>query len=301
MKKSSIALLATSALLISASATAQEWYIAPAVGFVAADKNDFDTGAALALSGGFQIAEKWNLEVGGAYSALDVSNTGKYRRTAATVSGLFFPFDRDQEWTPFAIASLGIASVDFAGAENDAPTVELGAGVLKSLANESVSLRGELRYQLDFHDGAAAFNDETFYGWAALIGAQFALGGHKGHDTLPATAEDAPLVLPAVTFPLDSAQLTRTARTTLDEVVAVMETHPDLSVTVLGHADDTGPSDYNFTLSVQRAAAVMAYLRDAGIADHRVNTRGAGEGRPVASNTTDDGRQRNRRVEFEVN
>lgn len=300
MKKSSLALLATGALLTSATANAQEWYIAPAVGFVAADKDNFDTGLALAVNAGMQIAEKWNVEIGGAYSALDVTNAGEYQRTAATVSGLFFPFDRSNEWTPFAIASLGIASVDFAGTENNAPTVEIGAGVLKSLANEAISLRGELRYQLDIHDGEAAFNDDTFYGWAALVGAQFAFG-QEGNEAMPAAAEDAPLVLPAVTFPLDSAQLTRTARTTLDEVVAVMEAHPDLSVTVLGHADDTGPSDYNFTLSVQRAAAVMEYLRDAGIADDRVNTRGAGEGRPVASNTTDDGRQRNRRVEFEVN
>lgn len=300
MKKTSVALVAASALLTSAAATAQEWYIAPAIGFVAADKDDFDTGLAIAGNAGMQIAEKWNIEIGAAFSDLEVTNTGDYERTAATVSGLFFPFDRGQEWSPFAIASVGLASVDFAGASNTAPTIEVGAGVLKTLADHDFTLRGELRYQLDIHDGEAAFNDDTFYGWAALVGAQFAFGG-EGSEEMPATASDAPMVLPAVTFPLDSAQLTRDARATLDEVVAVMEAHPDLTVTVLGHADDTGPSDYNFTLSVQRAAAVMDYLRDAGVADDRLNTRGAGEGRPVASNSTDDGRQRNRRVEFEVN
>jgi|GEM_PF-3553709 len=300
MKNASVALLAASALVSSATVTAQEWYIAPAIGFVAADKDDFDTGLALAANAGMQIAEKWNVEIGAAFSSLDVSNAGDYDRTALTVSGLFFPFDRAREWSPFAIASIGLADVDFAGASNTAPTIEVGAGVLKTLEDHDFTLRGELRYQLDIHEGDAAFNDDTFYGWAALVGAQFAFGGEK-NEAMPNTASDAPLVLPAVTFPLDSAQLTRDARATLDEVVAVMEAHPDLSVTVLGHADDTGPSDYNFTLSVQRAEAVLAYLRNAGIADHRLNTRGAGEGRPVASNTTDDGRQRNRRVEFEVN
>lgn len=299
MNKFSVALLAAGALTVSATASADHWYVAPAVGFVVADKDDFDLGPSLYLSAGRQILDNWNIEFSAAYSNLEVENDGKYRRNALNVSGIYFPTGRDADFTPFALASVGGASVDFAGTSNYAPVIELGGGVLKSTANDAVTLRGEVRYRMDIHRGKAEYDNEIFYEWTALVGAQLAIGGD---DPMPTTAtNDAPLALPAVTFPLDSAQLTRNARATLDEVAAVLQAHPDLTVDVVGHADDTGPSDYNYTLSVKRAEAVKQYLADAGVSADQLSERGIGEGRPVASNTTDDGRQRNRRVEFHVN
>lgn len=299
MNKLSVAIVAASALTATATATAEDWYVAPAVGFVFADKDDFDLGPSLYLSAGRQIFDKWNIELSAAYSELDVNNGGDYERIALNASALYFPFERDSGITPFALASVGGANVDFAGTSNYAPVIELGAGALLDTFSDAFTLRGELRYRMDIHDGKDEYNNETFYEWTALIGAQFALGGSD--DPMPASASDAPLVLPAVTFPLDSAQLTRNARATLDEVVAVLNAHPDLVVSVVGHADDTGPSDYNYTLSIKRAEAVTEYLVEAGVSENQLSEKGIGEGRPVASNSTDDGRQRNRRVEFHVN
>lgn len=298
MNKLSVALLAAGAITASASANAEDWYVAPAVGFVLADKNDLDIGPSLYLSAGRAIEDKWNIEFSAAHSALDVDQDGKYRRTALNVSGLYFPTGRDDDLTPFALASIGGASVEFANTSNYAPVVELGGGVLKKIKNEAVTLRGELRYRMDIHRGKEEYNNDIFYEWTALVGAQLAIGRD---DPMPTSASDAPLALPAVTFPLDSAQLTRNARATLDEVAAVLQAHPDLVVDVVGHADDTGPSDYNYTLSIKRAEAVKQYLSDAGVSSSQLSERGIGEGRPVASNATDDGRQRNRRVEFHVN
>lgn len=293
-----MALMAVAALGTSSAAIADEWYIAPAVGLVFSDIDDIDTGPSLYLSAGRQLEEKWNLELSAAYSELDTKTDGKYARKALNVSGLYFPLGRDETFTPFALASLGAASVDFANTSNYAPVIELGAGVLKNTSNSAVTLRGELRYRMDIHRGKDEYNNDVFYEWTALIGAQLALGSD---DPMPTTAADAPLVLPAVTFPLDSAQLTRNARVTLDEVAAVLLAHPDISVDISGHADDTGPSDYNYTLSVKRADAVTNYLVEAGVPNDQLHFRGIGEGRPVASNTSDDGRMRNRRVEFHVN
>lgn len=298
MKTTTMALMAVAALGTSSAAIADEWYIAPAVGLVFSDIDDIDTGPSLYLSAGRQLEEKWNLELSAAYSELDTKTDGKYARKALNVSGLYFPLGRDETFTPFALASLGAASVDFANTSNYAPVIELGAGVLKNTSNSAVTLRGELRYRMDIHRGKDEYNNDVFYEWTALIGAQLALGSD---DPMPTTAADAPLVLPAVTFPLDSAQLTRNARVTLDEVAAVLLAHPDISVDISGHADDTGPSDYNYTLSVKRADAVTNYLVEAGVPNDQLHFRGIGEGRPVASNTSDDGRMRNRRVEFHVN
>jgi outer membrane protein OmpA-like peptidoglycan-associated protein len=69
-------------------------------------------------------------------------------------------------------------------------------------------------------------------------------------------------------------------------------------IEVAGHTDSTGADAYNQQLSERRANAVAAYLRTRSVLADRVITVGMGEGRPVASNDTDTGRQQNRRVEL---
>jgi outer membrane protein OmpA-like peptidoglycan-associated protein len=69
-------------------------------------------------------------------------------------------------------------------------------------------------------------------------------------------------------------------------------------VEVAGHTDNTGPADYNQKLSERRANAVAQYLESQGLVSNRVVTIGAGETRPVADNSTPEGRQANRRVEL---
>ena len=67
---------------------------------------------------------------------------------------------------------------------------------------------------------------------------------------------------------------------------------------VEGHTDDVGSEDYNDSLSIARAQAVAGYLEGKGVADERLRPMGKGESRPVAPNSTEEGRQRNRRVDF---
>ena len=87
----------------------------------------------------------------------------------------------------------------------------------------------------------------------------------------------------------------------LDQVAAVLNSHPDLLlVQVEGHTDSRGKAIYNILLSQARAESVAAYLESKGVASSRLQARGFGHGRPIADNSTAQGRAANRRVAFTV-
>jgi OOP family OmpA-OmpF porin len=87
----------------------------------------------------------------------------------------------------------------------------------------------------------------------------------------------------------------------LDDVATVMKQVPEeLHFRVEGHTDSKGGDGYNKTLSQNRANSVKKYLESKGVKSNRLNGVGFGEERPIDSNRTNDGRARNRRVEFNV-
>jgi outer membrane protein OmpA-like peptidoglycan-associated protein len=111
--------------------------------------------------------------------------------------------------------------------------------------------------------------------------------------------EDITLNMPSnITFATDSANLTPRFTNVLDSVALVLKEYKQTIVEVAGHTDNTGASDYNQSLSQQRAQAVANQLAGKGVTAERIVTVGAGETRPVASNDTANGRQLNRRVEL---
>lgn len=103
-----------------------------------------------------------------------------------------------------------------------------------------------------------------------------------------------------VTFGFDSAELRSEFRGTLGEVAQTLQEFPNTTVDVVGHADATGPDDYNLRLSQRRADTVASFLASRGVIRERLLTQGMGESQPVASNATPEGRARNRRVEVRV-
>ncbi len=108
------------------------------------------------------------------------------------------------------------------------------------------------------------------------------------------------LVLNNIEFVVDSSELTMDAKSTLDQVADAIKARPDIkSMSVIGHTDSTGSDAYNQSLSEKRAAAVADYLRSAG-ANCRFVSSGSGEKQPIADNSTEEGRARNRRVELNV-
>jgi OOP family OmpA-OmpF porin len=115
-----------------------------------------------------------------------------------------------------------------------------------------------------------------------------------------ATAEQASVRLEGVTFELNSARLTPQAEDTLRRVTDALKGEPNLRAEIAGHTDSSGDAAYNQRLSQERANSVLEFLVSQGIDRSRLVARGYGEERPVASNDTPAGRERNRRVEFNV-
>ncbi len=86
----------------------------------------------------------------------------------------------------------------------------------------------------------------------------------------------------------------------LNRVVMLMSENPDIIIKIKGHTDDVGDDHYNLKLSQARARAVRTYLLEKGVSEKRVSSQGWGETKPIATNNTDEGRQKNRRVEFTI-
>ena len=105
-----------------------------------------------------------------------------------------------------------------------------------------------------------------------------------------------------VEFEFDSNVILPRSYPILDEVVRLLRANPEIKlVSVEGHTDDVGKPEYNDKLSGARAAAVRDYLiNKGGIAAARLESKGFGARKPLAPNTSDEGRARNRRVEFHI-
>lgn len=103
-----------------------------------------------------------------------------------------------------------------------------------------------------------------------------------------------------VTFAFNSADLNAQFYPVLDKVAQTLVEYDKTVIEVAGHTDSVGSDAYNQQLSERRAKSVAAYLASHGVAGTRVVTVGAGEGHPVASNETEEGRAHNRRVEITI-
>ncbi len=108
------------------------------------------------------------------------------------------------------------------------------------------------------------------------------------------------IVLSAVMFDFDSAEIKSEFRPALDAAAGVLKKHDDKNVIIEGHTDSVGSEQYNQRLSLRRAQSVRNYLVSKGVTPTHLTSKGYGESDPIADNTTDAGRRRNRRVEFVV-
>jgi len=110
----------------------------------------------------------------------------------------------------------------------------------------------------------------------------------------------AKIIINSVLFDFDSSAIKPEAAIVLKEAASMLKQNPAKSVTIEGHTCSIGTDQYNQGLSERRACSVKKFLVAQGIAESRLATKGVGEARPVADNAAEDGRRRNRRVEFHV-
>ena len=73
-----------------------------------------------------------------------------------------------------------------------------------------------------------------------------------------------------------------------------------MNIEISGHTDDVGGTEYNQELSENRAKSVLSYLVEHGIKENRLESVGYGESKPIASNSSNSGRKKNRRTEVKI-
>jgi outer membrane protein OmpA-like peptidoglycan-associated protein len=103
-----------------------------------------------------------------------------------------------------------------------------------------------------------------------------------------------------ILFDVDKKEIKPAARDSIAQTAEVLVKYPDTYITVEGHTDSTGTSEYNQKLSEWRADAVRDMLMRDGVPASRLSIKGYGESAPIADNSTPDGRQLNRRVQLEI-
>jgi outer membrane protein OmpA-like peptidoglycan-associated protein len=111
-------------------------------------------------------------------------------------------------------------------------------------------------------------------------------------------ADSGHVEVPGIFFDFAKSDVKPESQPAIQQVVKMLQASPALKVWVVGHTDNVGTAEANVALSNARAASVVKALVAAGIDARRLTPHGDGPFAPVAANTTDDGRARNRRVEL---
>ena len=103
-----------------------------------------------------------------------------------------------------------------------------------------------------------------------------------------------------ILFDVDKTEIKPAAMESIAKAAEVLVNYPDTYITVEGHTDSSGTTEYNQKLSERRADAVRGMLMRDGVPASRISIKGYGESDPVADNSTPEGRQSNRRVQLEI-
>ncbi len=111
---------------------------------------------------------------------------------------------------------------------------------------------------------------------------------------------NAAIVLKNIFFDVNSFELKQESQVELDKLIQLLNDNPTLRIQIGGHTDNVGKPSDNVILSNNRAKSVINYLIANGIAAQRLSAKGFGETQPVADNTTEEGKAKNRRTEMKV-
>lgn len=121
----------------------------------------------------------------------------------------------------------------------------------------------------------------------------------KAEEMAQSIAASGRIALYGILFDFNKAEIKPESKATLEEIAKMLKAEPNLALHVVGHTDNVGNYEFNLGLSKRRAEAVVAALTgEYGIAANRLTANGVANLAPVAVNTTDEGRAKNRRVEL---
>lgn len=108
------------------------------------------------------------------------------------------------------------------------------------------------------------------------------------------------VVLNNIFFQSNSAELLESSQTELNTLIELLDKNKNIIIEISGHTDNTGSQKLNLELSDKRANSVKAYLVSKGIDESRLEAKGYGQTKPIAENSTEEGKAKNRRTEFKI-
>ncbi|MDZ4262741.1 MAG: OmpA family protein, partial [Pseudomonadota bacterium] len=150
-------------------------YFVPSLSYINADSDrtaDNDFGLLLGL--GKQVSDMWNIEFSLATDNLDFESTGnKYKQRGMQLDGLYM-FDRSMSFSPYGVIGAGLLRTEIAGDSDNNAMVNAGLGVMHSLTDSGINLRGDVRYRLDDDDRMPGVN--RFGDWMVNVGLMVPFG-----------------------------------------------------------------------------------------------------------------------------
>ena len=315
MKGKNVILGAMALVFAGASIAADNWYLGATAGHYDLDSDRAISDDHNTLTAGLQLGKYLSdnvaLELG--YGA----NVGHDDIDVLSLNTLIFLGSEASNWRPYLL--FGANQYDFEDASNlvsghDDRSTQLMVGL--GMATELI---GGLEFRADLRGMGGHDEDGEDFGVQLSLNKLF--GGKSVAAVAPVAAT--PVAAPAITEPRTEPEPEPEVRTItvrlnvefefnkdtvlavygdqLDAIAAAMRAHDDIDLVLEGHTDSRGSDQYNMSLSDRRAKAVKAKLvNDYGIPAARISAVGYGESRPIATNSTEDGRARNRRVVGEM-
>lgn len=298
---------------------------------------NIDYGAGFSVLYGWQSANNWGVEIQGFSETFETDTTLRtdFYRYGANID-LFYAFGDRTSFTPFILIGAGANYNDVFPQDDDTTWfANAGVGFVTGpfIKTGNIRLRGEARYIYDdFEDGYGdiryalgieipLFAEEEVEVAAVetevqVVEVSTGLKDSDGDgiiddkDQCPDTpagervdGNGCPLgkviALNGVTFEFNMTRLRPDAQTILDLATDILKKYPDMQVEVAGHTDSIGADAYNQKLSEGRAGAVRDYFVEKGVTN-TLTVKGYGEAEPVSDNDTEEGRERNRRVELRI-
>jgi OOP family OmpA-OmpF porin len=317
-------LMAALATVASAGNREEAFSVSPVIGGYTYDgKQHLDTSPVYGVRLGYNFTKAFGVE--GLFDYANTESTITDRKMDMYRYGgeMLYHFFPDNTLVPYVAA--GYAGLNF---DNIQPrgAFDYGAG-LKWFLTENFALRGDVRHLLYKSGG---INDTTFNNFEYSIGAYIPFGGTAqavkaveapatptpapAPEAAPAPAPEAPLEeIPAaeptpghykycitlhIEFDIDKADIRPDYHDEAAKAGDFLKKYPDTTAVIEGHSDNVGTPEHNLDLSQRRAESVVNYLVEKfGIERSRLTAKGYGETRPVADNSTDEGKQKNRRIE----
>jgi OOP family OmpA-OmpF porin len=311
------------------------YYFAPYVGYYNNDSNRLSSSGSVLFGAGFGRYVSPNTAVD---VFLDRTNRGSSAEgelllgssssTSSTVLGVSLRhFFGASDWQPYVMAGLG-ASNHRGGFDDGFDLAVQAGGGLQYAVNANTRFRAEIGARHDL-DGGSIPGEDNFTDFFLNLGLTMALGA-ASEAPMSAVEAAAPMADPApapveepavenvvidlrgVEFEFDrprpgqetstsAAGLLPGSMDILEQAVDVLKRYPNIKVEVAGHTDFVGSDAYNQTLSERRSRVVYDFLTSNGIdAARLIGPNGYGEARPIDTNDTSEGRQRNRRTELVV-